>query len=109
MELVLYLNPPVYTRANLVLLQNSYARQEREGWLKFRFKYLHTLQKERGVLQCEYCGKGPLIIEVGNWHPLVATIDHVIPVSKGGGRYDTENMKVACYHCNQKKADKMPE
>jgi 5-methylcytosine-specific restriction endonuclease McrA len=33
------------------------------------------------------------------------TIDHGVPVSKGG-KSDLDNLKIACYPCNYKKADK---
>lgn len=36
-----------------------------------------------------------------------ATIDHVIPMSKGGSTHK-HNTLIACYECNQFKADKMP-
>lgn len=35
----------------------------------------------------------------------LATIDHVVPLSKGGDEKDEKNLKVACYPCNQRKAD----
>ena len=38
---------------------------------------------------------------------VVMTIDHIIPLSKGGKNV-LENMQPMCYNCNQKKADKMP-
>ena len=34
------------------------------------------------------------------------TIDHVIPLSKGGTN-DIENLRLACYNCNWKKGDKL--
>lgn len=49
--------------------------------------------------QCAYCSK--------KLHLSNATLDHVIPRSRGGK--DTwENLVLACKKCNMKKADRMP-
>lgn len=54
----------------------------------------------RGVLRrdghrCGYCGKG------------AATVDHILPRSRGGA--DTwENLVACCLHCNNAKADHTP-
>jgi len=81
-----------------------------KGWLRFRFETLERWQQERGSLSCHYCGRGPLAIDVGNGDPLVATLDHVIPRSKGGAEFDLNNLVVACFPCNQRKKDKiLPE
>ena len=36
------------------------------------------------------------------------TIDHYIPLSKGGSRH-SENKVLACARCNKKKGDMLPE
>ena len=36
----------------------------------------------------------------------LATVDHVMPLSKGGAEFDEANCVVACYRCNQKKGDR---
>ncbi|MFQ6039907.1 MAG: RNA-guided endonuclease IscB [Candidatus Poribacteria bacterium] len=52
----------------------------------------------RDFYVCQYCGIN--CIEAG----MVATVDHVIPKSRGGT--DTfKNLVCACYPCNQKKGD----
>jgi len=38
----------------------------------------------------------------------VATIDHVIPTSRGG-KHVWENVAISCRKCNEKKADQIPE
>ena len=45
---------------------------------------------------CAYCGKS---ISLHN-----ATIDHIIPISRGG-KNDWKNCVLACKHCNNRKAD----
>ena len=58
----------------------------------------------RGLLardgyRCAYCGK--------KCTPREATIDHVMPVSRGG-RSSWGNTVTACFRCNQRKADRTP-
>lgn len=65
--------------------------------------FLTKKENESGSLFCSYCGKGPLIKEENNNHPLVATLDHKIARSNGGSEYDENNLCVSCYDCNQKK------
>jgi len=48
----------------------------------------------RDGLVCQYCK--------ANLMPSEATIDHVVPVSRGGSD-DLENLRVACRKCNVKK------
>ncbi len=55
---------------------------------------------------CGICGK-----EVDKTlkfpHPLSATVDHIIPVSKGGHPSDIANLQLAHLSCNQAKANKL--
>lgn len=54
------------------------------------------LAKKRGH-KCAFCGasNGPL------------TLDHKIPLSKGG-TWKPSNLQLLCRKCNEEKADKMP-
>jgi 5-methylcytosine-specific restriction endonuclease McrA len=54
---------------------------------------------ERDGSRCRYCGKR---IPKG-----LVTIDHVMPVSQGGGD-DTDNLVVACRSCNYSKGSNPP-
>jgi 5-methylcytosine-specific restriction endonuclease McrA len=38
--------------------------------------------------------------------PYKATVDHIIPVSKGGG-HGWDNLQLACFPCNDAKADRV--
>lgn len=49
---------------------------------------------------CQYCGKKVSSSDL--------TVDHVIPISKGGRDY-WENVVTACAKCNHKKGDQLPE
>lgn len=48
--------------------------------------------------RCQYCGRSDLTL----------TIDHVVPVSRGGEE-TWENLVCACVRCNNKKGDRTPE
>jgi len=64
------------------------------------------------VLTCHYCGKSPLVREVENmadkeqlyW---LATLDHVNPRDNGGEEYDSDNLVISCFPCNNKKGNKL--
>ncbi|HXZ99984.1 MAG TPA: HNH endonuclease [Candidatus Binatia bacterium] len=49
---------------------------------------------------CQYCG---LVAA-----PADLTVDHVVPVSRGGSPDSWENVVVACKRCNWRKADHLP-
>ena len=48
--------------------------------------------------KCAYCGATDGIME----------IDHIYPVSRGGGN-ERENLTLACRSCNRQKADRTPQ
>ena len=51
--------------------------------------------------QCQYCGVVATAPEL--------TVDHVVPVSRGGDANSWENQVVACKRCNWRKANSRPE
>lgn len=59
-------------------------------------KNLYMRDKHR----CQYCGK--------RFDEKELTLDHVVPVSKGGGN-SWENLATSCFKCNNKKGDRTPE
>jgi 5-methylcytosine-specific restriction endonuclease McrA len=67
----------------------------------------------RGVLvrdsfTCIYCGATPGTLSKGKMLTKSDfTVDHVVPKSRGG-RDHWGNTACACYHCNHRKGDKMP-
>lgn len=63
---------------------------------------LYRRQVMRGAthIHCHYCGT--------RLTPMTATVDHVIPRSKGGTN-ELSNLVLACRKCNQAKGNKMPE
>ncbi len=50
---------------------------------------------------CQYCGF--------QGHANELTVDHIVPISRGGAPDKWDNLVVACKRCNWKKADRRPE
>ena len=57
---------------------------------------------------CGICGK-PVNKLLKFPHPLSKTVDHIIPVSKGGHPSDLSNLQLAHRCCNRQKSDKLIE
>lgn len=55
---------------------------------------------------CGICGK-PVDFSYKYPHPLSPTVDHIIPVSKGGHPSDIDNLQLAHRCCNRQKSDKI--
>ena len=75
-----------------------------------RKRIFRAILARDGSLTCEYCGKANLVVNyqpvAGFPHPHnMATIDHIVPISKGGDRTDISNIFVCCYQCNTEKGD----
>lgn len=56
---------------------------------------------------CQECGK-PLSFSCEKWDNEYPSIDHVIPLSKGGS-HEWDNVQLLCRGCNIKKSNSMPE
>lgn len=56
--------------------------------------------RQRAKFLCEYCHASE------QWQYVSFTVDHVIPISKGGAN-SIDNLALACFHCNRKKSDKV--
>ena len=61
---------------------------------------IQRLVRQRANHLCEYCHTAE------RWQYVRFTIDHVIPLSQGGSD-DLDNLALACFHCNRRKADKL--
>lgn len=105
-------NPSSQTRASYVQLVRDYKKLDRDyNWrmnIGFRISFLKEFYTKHGGLFCEYCGKRELLLKATKKEELtrLATLDHVIPLSKGGRRFDHKNIKVCCPICNGNKRDK---
>lgn len=54
---------------------------------------------------CGICGQ-PVDIKIPYPHPMSPTVDHIIPISKGGHPSALENLQLAHRWCNRQKSDK---
>lgn len=61
---------------------------------------------ERDDYTCVSCGI-KVVLSL-TWRPNMATIDHIIPMSKGGAHIDS-NLQTMCSMCNIRKSDKIPQ
>lgn len=83
-------------------------------WYKqviFNKTFLEKKLKEKGFLQCAYCGRKDLIVyemfDENKNKSNMATADHFLPKDKGGDAFNETNLVVACSNCNAKKANKI--
>ncbi len=72
---------------------DKHKRYRQKGYARLRKSYAKL--ERLGVKNCKVCGTTEHL-----------TVDHVIPVSKGGTN-SLENLQVLCNDCNQLKADKL--
>ena len=68
----------------------------------FSYRAVH----ERDHWTCAYCGRS--VSRTPAREALLATVDHIQPVSRGGPSSWT-NLVSACKECNNRKADRTPE
>jgi len=104
-HLIFVEEPHQCSYANLVSL-NKYLYMQTDDcllrWIKHRKAYLRKHLRKDNTLRCEYCGKTGLRINTKKL-PLLATIDHKIPLSKTRNKHDEKNFVIACYTCNSAK------
>jgi 5-methylcytosine-specific restriction endonuclease McrA len=102
-------NPHPKSMAAGILLKRWLRKKEVDDWLRFRSKFLAKKKQQHGCLKCYYCDKQNLKEDVDENSckrelSRLATIDHIVPRSKGGTD-DEDNLVVACFTCNQRKGD----
>lgn len=108
-------NPKSYSSA--VLLRNYYREhdiefRESDDWRYYFIVRRHFLRKKKkehnGVWICHYCERPITKIQTRNkiyqknrWN--LITVDHKVPLDKGGDLLATSNMLECCVRCNEKK------
>lgn len=55
---------------------------------------------------CGICGQ-PVDFSLKYPHPMSATVDHIVPIAKGGHPSDISNLQLAHFQCNRLKSDKV--
>jgi hypothetical protein len=61
---------------------------------------VRDLVRQRAGGKCEYCHA------LERWQYVPFTVDHVIPLAEGGAD-DPDNLALACFHCNRRKANRL--
>lgn len=69
-------------------------------------RFAARLVRQQGG-KCHYC-RAAITVKIPRGQQRKATVDHLIPLSKGGTS-GSSNLVAACLECNQRKADKMPD
>ncbi len=81
------------------------ARSDRQGPHQRRYR-----ENRKRILMsesvCAICGR-PVDMRLKTPDPMSATVDHIIPVSKGGHPSDINNLQLAHWICNRMKSDKL--
>ncbi len=55
---------------------------------------------------CGICGR-PVDFRLKYPNPMAPSIDHIIPIDRGGHPSDIENLQLAHWTCNRQKSDKL--
>ena len=81
-------------------------RPDKDGWAKAAYeKAKKIIYGSQSV--CAICGR-PVNFDLAFPNPWSATLDHIIPISKGGSVVDIENLQLAHLQCNRMKASRLP-
>ena len=70
-----------------------------------------VFEKNREIVRktqtiCAICGQ-PVDKRLKWPHPMAATVDHIIPINKGGHPSDLSNLQLAHFRCNRQKWDRL--
>lgn len=105
-------NPTPGTWGSHQLLLHEYrSLEDDDHWAQawFNYRWLKDMELDYGPLWCVYCGKEELRIygfKEKQYRGDMATADHLVPKSKAPHlAKDRSNLRVACWKCNNKKAD----
>ena len=80
-------------------------RTDRQG----SHQLIYRRNRKRIIAQqsvCAICGR-PVDKELKIPHPMSPSVDHIIPVSKGGHPSDINNLQLTHWICNRMKSNKL--
>lgn len=80
-------------------------RADRDGAFAAQFKANRKIILATQSI-CAICGQ-PVDKMLKSPHPMSATVDHIIPVSKRGHPSDLSNLQLAHRQCNRAKSDRL--
>jgi len=104
--LVIPTGPP-FPGGLIVYARGGYMRTDRQPGARGAFEAARLrILKTQTV--CGICGK-PVDFSYKAPHPLSPTVDHIIPVSRGGHPSDLANLQLAHRCCNRAKSDSLIE
>lgn len=91
--------------------ENESARQRRCRRQREATAEALTRETRRAIIArdgatCYLCGE-PLDLAAAFPDPQAVTLDHVVPLARGGA-HTPDNLRVACRPCNLRKGDKLP-
>ena len=77
-------------------------RPDQSGWAKSSFERARKIIYASQTV-CGICGR-PVDFDKVFPDPWSPTLDHIVPISKGGAPADLENLQLAHFRCNRMKA-----
>ena len=114
-EVVYSPEPHPQSLAALILIKNRYMLQDPEANPFISWQIYHQRKQEvlkehfakYGRYICYRCGRDDLSANVPKKSARFLTIDHIVPVSRGGSYTSKSNLAVCCNKCNNEKGDKL--
>lgn len=70
-----------------------------------RIRARHKANDEANGTPCALCGT-PIDYHAHHHNPAAYQLDHIIPLSRGGAKYEPHNLQPVNRYCNRLKSDK---
>ncbi len=107
--------PHEQSLAALLLIKNDYMHLDPEAnphisWKIYKRRRKQVLKEhfaKYGKYICAYCKRDDLTADIRQSDPRRVTIDHIVPISRGGNLTSRLNMAVCCSECNNKKGNSL--
>ena len=103
--------------AALLLIKNEYMLLDPEAnphisWKIYKRRRSQLIKEhfiQYGKYICIYCKRDDLTTEVKQSDPRRLTIDHIVPLCRGGSLTSKSNMAICCSKCNNEKGSSLIE